>query len=119
MVFNNLDLDNSGEISYNEFLTAVIDSQKILTEDRLKKAFDMFDKDGSGTLEIGEIKQYFGGNDKTWKRILKDIDENEDGCIDFQEFKKMMVGFKAEEIVSNKTVGVEDEEKPFDDNEEE
>ena len=117
--FKSLDLDNSGTISYNEFLTSVIDSQKILTEDRLKKAFDMFDKDGSGTLEIGEIKQYFGGNDKTWKRILKDIDENEDGCIDFKEFKKMMIGFKAEEIVSNKTVGVEDEEKPIDDNEEE
>ena len=103
--FSHLDLDNSGEISYNEFLTSVIDSQKILTEDRLRKAFDMFDKDGSGTLELGEIKQYFGGNDKTWKRVLKDIDENGDGCVDFQEFKKMMIGFDPDEIVADNTVG--------------
>ncbi len=117
--FSSLDLDNSGTISYNEFLTSVIDSQKILTEDRLNKAFKMFDKDGSGTLEIGEIKQFFGGNDKTWKRVLKEIDENEDGCIDFQEFKKMMVGFSADEIVCDKTMGKEDIDKQIDGEDEE
>jgi calcium-dependent protein kinase len=117
--FSSLDLDNSGTISYNEFLTSVIDSQKILTEDRLNKAFKMFDKDGSGTLEIGEIKQFFGGNDKTWKRVLKEIDENEDGCIDFQEFKKMMVGFSADEIVCDKTMGKEDTDKQIDGEDEE
>ena len=117
--FSSLDLDNSGTISYNEFLTSVIDSQKILTEDRLNKAFEMFDKDGSGTLEIGEIKQFFGGNDKTWKRVLKEIDENEDGCIDFQEFKKMMVGFSADEIVCDKTMGKEGIDKQIDGEDEE
>ena len=109
--FSTLDLDNSGAISYNEFLTSVIDSHKILTEDRLRKAFDMFDKDGSGTLDLGEIKQYFGGNDKTWKRVLKDIDENGDGCVDFQEFKKMMIGFDPDQIVSDKTVGKDEDDK--------
>ena len=108
MVFNNLDLDNSGEISYNEFLTAVIDSQKILTEDRLKKAFDMFDKDGSGALDINEIKVYFGGNDETWKKVLKDIDLNGDGQVDFEEFKKMMIGMNPSEIVAENTVGKDD-----------
>ena len=108
MVFNNLDLDNSGEISYNEFLTAVIDSQKILTEDRLKKAFDMFDKDGSGALDINEIKVYFGGNDETWKKVLKDIDLNGDGQVDFEEFKKMMIGMNPNEIVAENTVGKDD-----------
>ena len=109
--FSTLDLDNSGAISYNEFLTSVIDSHKILTEDRLRKAFDMFDKDGSGTLDISEIKQYFGGNDKTWKRVLKDVDENGDGQVDFAEFKKMMIGFDPKDIVTDKTVGKDDEEE--------
>ena len=103
--YSNIDLDNSGSISYNEFLTSVIDSKKILTEDRLKKAFNMFDKDGSGTLDIEEIKGFFGGNENTWKRILTDVDDNGDGQVDFQEFKKMMIGFDPDEIVADNTVG--------------
>ena len=71
----------------------------------------MFDKDGSGTLDISEIKQYFGGNDKTWKRVLKDVDENGDGQVDFAEFKKMMIGFDPKDIVTDKTVGKDDEEE--------
>ena len=105
--YSNIDLDNSGSISYNEFLTSVIDSKKILTEDRLQKAFKMFDKDDSGTIDIEEIKGLFGGNETTWKRVIKDIDENGDGCVDFQEFKKMMVGFSPDEIVADYTIGVE------------
>ena len=105
IVFSNLDLDNSGEISYNEFLTSVIDSQKILTEDRLKKAFDMFDKDGSGALDLDEIKVYFGGNDKLWKKVIKEIDLNGDGQVDFEEFKKMMIGMNPMDIVTDNTVG--------------
>ena len=65
----------------------------------------MFDKDDSGTLDIEEIKGFFGGNETTWKRVLKDVDENGDGCVDFQEFKKMMVGFDPDEIVADNTVG--------------
>ncbi len=103
--YSNIDLDNSGSISYNEFLTSVIDSKKILTEDRLRKAFDMFDKDSSGTLDIEEIKGFFGGNENTWKRVLKDVDTNGDGQVDFQEFKKMMIGFDPDEIVAENTVG--------------
>ena len=105
MFFSHLDLDNSGEISYNEFLTSVIDSQKILTEDRLRKAFDMFDKDGSGAIDLDEIKVYFGGNDKSWKKVLKDIDLNGDGQVDFEEFKKMMIGMNPMDIVTDNTVG--------------
>ena len=104
-IYKQLDLDNSGEISYNEFLTSVIDSKKILTEDRLQKAFSMFDKDGNGRLSLEEIKIFFGGNDKTWKKVLKEIDDNGDGEVDFNEFKKMMVGFDPREIVGDNTIG--------------
>ena len=83
----------------------MIDSKKILTEDRLQKAFSMFDKDGNGKLSLEEIKVFFGGNDKTWKRVLKEVDVNGDGVVDFNEFKKMMIGFDPNEIVGENTVG--------------
>ena len=90
-IFSKLDLDGSGTISYNEFLTSIIDSRKILTEDRLEKAFKMFDRDENGLLSVDEIKSFFGGNEKTWKKVLKEVDKNGDGEVDFEEFKTITV----------------------------
>ena len=45
-----VDIDGSGEIDYSEFVNAAINRTKLLSTDRLKKAFGMFDKDGSGTI---------------------------------------------------------------------
>ena len=58
-IFNTLDLDGNGDISYNEFLTSIIDSKKFITNDRLDKAFKLFDKDGNGKLSIDEIRAVF------------------------------------------------------------
>ena len=106
-IFYNLDLDNSGNISYNEFLTSVLDYKQLLTEDSLKKTFNMFDKNGNGKLSIDEIKNYFGGDEETWKNILKEVDVNGDGEVDFDEFKILMLGFNPNEIVAIKTLGKE------------
>jgi calcium-dependent protein kinase len=92
-IFPNIDVDNSGEISYNEFLTSLIDNQKILTEDKLEKAFKMFDKDNSGKLSVKEIQNIFGGDEKAWENVIKEIDENNDGEVDLEEFKKIMLGW--------------------------
>ena len=43
-MFENMDLDGSGEISYNEFITAIIDNKSMVTNERLEKTFKMFDK---------------------------------------------------------------------------
>ena len=96
-IFERLDLDGSGEISYDEFLSAMIDGKKVLTEDRLEKAFKMFDKDGNGLLSIGEIVEVFGGDASYWTKIIEEVDSNNDGEVDFNEFKKLMGVFNGEE----------------------
>ena len=113
-VFAQLDLDNSGSISYNEFITSVIGNRKNITEERLEKAFKMLDKNNNGLLSIDEIKNYFGGDDETWKEVLKDVDENGDGEVDFKEFKKIMLGLKQSQFVeenNNDNNESDDEEK--------
>ena len=97
-IFSKLDLDGSGEISYNEFLTAMIDDKKIVTIDRLDKAFKLFDKDGNGKLSIEEIKQTFGGDDKAWKKVIQEVDKNNDGEVDFEEFKTLMLGLESKKF---------------------
>jgi calcium-dependent protein kinase len=92
-----VDTDNSGFIEYEEFLTASIDKNKILTEENLRYAFNVFDKDGSGKISFVEIKNILGCsdangkiNDKPFIDMINEIDINGDGEISFFEFKKMM-----------------------------
>jgi calcium-dependent protein kinase len=57
----------------------------------------MFDKDGSGKIDNEEVLQLLQGDElkslaskDAIKAALKEIDENGDGEIDFEEFKQMM-----------------------------
>jgi len=84
---------------YDEFLSSMISSKKVVTEDRLKMAFKMFDKDNSGKLSVKEIKTIFGGTEKQWKKVIDEIDLNNDGEVDYDEFKIMMVNMDKNAII--------------------
>ena len=43
-MFNRVDIDGSGEIDYTEWVMATIDKKSLLTEEKLKEAFKIFDK---------------------------------------------------------------------------
>ena len=98
-LFGKLDLDGSGEISYNEFLTSLMDDMQVVTLDRLDKAFRLFDKDGNGKLSIEEIMHVFGGNGDAWKQVIQEIDKNNDGEVDFEEFKTLMLGLNSQKLI--------------------
>jgi calcium-dependent protein kinase len=51
-----VDSDNSGFIYYFEFLIATINREKFLSKEKLETVFKMFDKDGSGSNSIQELK---------------------------------------------------------------
>lgn len=42
-VFNEVDFNNDGTISFSEFMTVTVKKEKLLSEEMLKKAFDLFD----------------------------------------------------------------------------
>ena len=99
-MFNSIDLDGNGVIDYNEFLTCSMNKEKILRNDYLKLCFQEFDTDGSGKISIDEISAIFkrGGDENTedleaFKKMIKDVDENGDGEISFEEFKDIMNKF--------------------------
>ena len=52
MIFMMVDTDGNGSIDYSEFVTACIKKDKILSRKRLKSAFNIFEKDGSGDIDI-------------------------------------------------------------------
>ena len=91
------DTDGSGTIDYTEFIAATLDSQVYMKDQYLKAAFEMFDTDGSGKIDNKEVvallnAEELGGyaSKAAISRALKEIDQNGDGEIDFDEFKEMM-----------------------------
>lgn len=100
-MFRAVDTDNSGFIDYTEFVVAATNQNSLTSEEKLHAAFKMFDKDNSGTISGEEIREVlcFGGTQvlsaEAVDAIIKQVDENGDGDIQFEEFVTMMKGFDA------------------------
>lgn len=47
-ILQSTDSNNDGTIDFTEFLTAAFDKKKLLSEENLRRAFAVFDKDGNG-----------------------------------------------------------------------
>lgn len=87
------DVDNSGTIDYGEFVAATLHLNKIEREDHLFAAFSYFDKDGSGYITADELQQAceeFGIEDARLEDMIREADQDNDGCIDYNEFVAMM-----------------------------
>ncbi|CAD8042862.1 unnamed protein product [Paramecium primaurelia] len=91
-----VDMDGSGTIDYTEFIIASMDRRKAMQKEKLKEAFQIFDKDGNGFISELEIKEVLGPSltdidEKYWLDMIKEIDKNGDGQISFEEFCEMMM----------------------------
>lgn len=93
-IFLMLDGANHGYIEYEEFLRACLDKNRILDDEHILYAFNFFDKDNKGRISVDKIKKNFVGSNvkqEVFNNIFKEVDINEDGEIDFVEFKQMML----------------------------
>jgi calcium-dependent protein kinase len=59
-IWNKIDMDGSGTIDYTEWAVGTINKANVITKQKLKKAFDMFDLDGSGKINSLELKTVLG-----------------------------------------------------------
>jgi len=87
-----VDTDGSGVIDYTEFIAASIDSSTVITREACWTAFNLFDRDGDGRVTPGEITQVLdnGMAKRKTEKMLKEIDTDDDGTLNFEEFMKMM-----------------------------
>jgi len=100
-MFSAFDQNKDGEINFQEFVTSLSVVQHGSSEDRLKFMFRAYDTDGNGSLSQSEVFNLIQatcnarGQEINKDSILKlvsmcfaEADENGDGEISFEEFKK-------------------------------
>ncbi|KAJ7013087.1 hypothetical protein NC653_002950 [Populus alba x Populus x berolinensis] len=88
------DADGNGIIDYDEFITATMHMNRMDREEHLYTAFQHFDKDNSGYITTEELEQAlrdFGMHDgRDIKEIISEVDADNDGRINYDEFVAMM-----------------------------
>lgn len=88
-------LKEKGLITFLEFEAGLLDPEFFVDEDRLKIFFNFMDLDGNGYIEFGEIMSCFkrfgrSFEEKIVKMMIREVDDNSDGKIDFEEFGMLM-----------------------------
>ncbi|XP_075481479.1 calcium-dependent protein kinase 2-like [Primulina tabacum] len=88
------DVDGNGTIDYIEFITATMHRHKLERDEHLFSAFQFFDKDSSGYITRDELesamKEYSMGDETTIREIISEVDTDNDGRINYEEFCAMM-----------------------------
>ncbi|CAM8978526.1 unnamed protein product [Rhodiola kirilowii] len=88
------DADGNGIIDYDEFITATMHMNRMDREEHLYTAFQYFDKDNSGYITTEELeqalKEYGMLEGRDINEILAEVDADNDGRINYDEFVAMM-----------------------------
>jgi len=96
-MINSVDDNGDNEIDFNEFL--VLMKSRIGEKDpdkELRDAFNVFDSDGSGSIDRKELKRLMKKlgqalSDMELDAMMDEVDTDGNGEISFAEFKAMMV----------------------------
>ena len=99
-IFTKIDRDCNGFIEYEEFVGACIDKNIFLKSNIMQFAFNFFDRDNSGFIDLNELEIVFCNERANKKKaavcrrmlqdVIKSIDLNGDNTIDLKEFTLMM-----------------------------
>ena len=96
-IFDNLDVNGTNYIDYEQFVKAAIDKSIFLTEEALKLSFNFFDKDEKGEITFENLSKLFSENkkngldiDKELKKIINEMNEGEERKISYELYCEIM-----------------------------
>jgi calcium-dependent protein kinase len=90
-LFEQVDMDGTGEIKYTEFIAATVQSAGLITEDRLAEAFDRLDSDDSGFITIQNLRDLLGDEvpSEYLEGIMQEADVHKDKRISYADFLEL------------------------------
>jgi len=85
------DTNKDGRIDFEEFKEMW--QRKLLTshEQYIHRVFAVFDENGDGEIDAKELQGALGEDFQSVMEMIKEVDEDENNKINFQEFKKAML----------------------------
>ncbi|CAB9501553.1 MAP kinase-activated protein kinase 2 (Fragment) [Seminavis robusta] len=93
-MFEQVNFSGSGAIEYSEFVVASLMEKNLIDDFKLMAAFKIFDKENKGYISVDNLKEVLSLDDDMEGYILnvivRQVDDNGDGKISFDEFKDMM-----------------------------
>lgn len=89
-IFNEMDVDKNGLVNFTEFISALMDYEKLIKKEQLLECFRTYDSDNSGKISFEEFCDMIKPQNEKEKKNLfilyKKCDLNNDGEMDFEEF---------------------------------
>ncbi|XP_071735634.1 calcium-binding allergen Ole e 8-like [Rutidosis leptorrhynchoides] len=97
-IMSEVDADSDGFVSLDEFVvfcSGIAGECEGDSIDDLREAFKQFDLDNNGVISASELHQILirlGENYtiESCEKMIKSVDSDGDGFVDFEEFRKMM-----------------------------
>ncbi|KAH9648227.1 calcium-dependent protein kinase 32 [Citrus sinensis] len=88
------DVDKDGYLDYGEFVAISVHLRKMGNDEHLHKAFQFFDQNQTGYIELEELRDALADEVDTSEEvvtaIMHDVDTDKDGRISYEEFAVMM-----------------------------
>ncbi|ONM56365.1 Calcium-dependent protein kinase 24 [Zea mays] len=89
------DIHGTDTLDCEEFVTVLLHIKKMSNDEYLPKAFEFFDKDGNGFIEMSELMETLSDgelkpDEQLVNDIIQEVDKDKDGRISYPEFELMM-----------------------------
>eukprot|EP00457_Paulinella_chromatophora_P001478 gb/GEZN01001480.1/.p1 GENE.gb/GEZN01001480.1/~~gb/GEZN01001480.1/.p1 ORF type:complete len:657 (-),score=65.58 gb/GEZN01001480.1/:888-2858(-) len=94
------DIDGDGSLGYEDMITAAVHSHLVRKEERLWALFSKMDVDKDGKLSRDELASHLGVEVEMAQAMLDEIEDKNEGSIDYQQFLGMWTNQKSKQLWS-------------------
>ena len=88
-MIEDLAVEGHHSLNWHEFIAATVDKSLIFKEDKIKMAFDYFDRSHRGSITVQDLKSVLGSEEQAVE-IMGQVHVGKGGAITYEEFHDMM-----------------------------